>query len=146
MRRLLLVVPFLFACAKGEEAPADSAAAAPAALTDADVAGTWSGTATNQAPDTGSVNFTVVCGTGTCKLTIAPLPNDTITSTYTLAADSSHGVSTPFADKQRGGIMVVDHTISRVSGNTATGHGWLVLADKPDSVVVRYGFTATKAP
>jgi len=33
-----------------------------------------------------------------------------------------------------------------VSGNQVTGHGWMVLADKPDSVVLRYRFTGTKQP
>lgn len=148
MRRYLLVLPLVFACAKGEEMPADSAAmaAAPAALTEADVAGTWTGTGINEAPDTGSVTFSITCGGGTCRQTTSAAPNDTLPSTYTIAADSSHGVSTPYPDPQRGGAMVVDHWVARVSGNQVTGYGWLVLADKPDSALVRYRFTGTKQP
>ena len=148
MRRYLLVVPFLLACAKGENAPADSAAmaAAPAALTEADVAGTWSGTATLEAPDTGTVNWTATCGAGTCRLTTKESPKDTITSSYVLAADSSIGTSSPYADAMRKGVMVVDHYVVRVSAGQVTGYSWVTLADKPDSVVQRSRFTGTKAP
>ena len=147
MRRLLLVVPFLFACAKGEDAPADSAAmaAAPAALTDADVSGTWTGTAMGEAPDTSTVQFTINCGTGACKLTTSAAPNDTIHFTYVLQADSSVGTSTPYADPQSK-AMVVDHYVARVSAGTVSGNGWVTLADKPDSVVARYRYSGTKAP
>ena len=147
MRRLILAVPFIFACARGETPPADSAAlaAAPAALTDADVAGTWTGTATNEAPDTGSVQFTISCGTGACKLTTSAAPNDTVNFTYVLQADSSVGTSTAFMDPAAK-TMVVDHYVARLSSGTVVGNGWLTLADKPDSVVARYRFTGTKAP
>ena len=147
MRRYLLVLPFVFACAKGEEAPADSAAmaAAPAVLTDADVSGTWTGTATNEAPDTGSVQFTISCGAGACKLTTSAAPNDTIALTYVLQADSSVGTSTPYPEPTSK-AMVIDHYVARVNAGTVSGNGWLTLVDKPDSVVGRYRFTGTKAP
>lgn len=147
MRRYLLVLPLLFACAKQEEPAADSAAAAmPAALTEADVAGTWTGTVTPEAPDTGTVNFTVSCGGGSCHLTTSVAPTDTVHSTYVLAADSSTGTSTPYKDAQAGGAMVVDHWVARVTGTQVTGHGWVTLADKPDSVVGRYRFSGSKSP
>ena len=146
MRRYLLVLPFLVACAKEEAPPADSAAAAmPPALTEADVAGTWTGTATPEAPDTGTINFTITCGGGTCRNVLSIMPKDTVTSTYVLAADSSTGTSSPYKDPQTG-AMVVDHYVARVTGNQVTGHGWNTLADKPDSVVGRYRFTGTKSP
>jgi hypothetical protein len=63
-----------------------------------------------------------------------------------LAADSSTGTSTPYKDPQAGGAMVVDHWVARVTGTQVTGHGWLTLADKPDSVVARYRFTGSKSP
>lgn len=148
MRRYLLVLPLLIACAKAETPSADSVAAAsgPPALTEADVAGTWSGTVTAQAPDTGSSNFTVTCGGGSCHLVAADAPNDTVHSTYVLAADSSTGTSTPHKEPAAGGATVVDHWVARVTGNQVTGRGYLTLADKPDSVVWRYTFTGTKNP
>lgn len=33
---------------------------------------------------------------------------------------------------------IIDNWVVRISGTSATGHGWVVLADKPDSVLVRY--------
>lgn len=147
MRRLLLVVPFVFACAKGENPPADSAAAAPAPamLTEADVAGTWSGTASTLT-DSVFAHFTITCGTGTCRITSTENPKDTIPSTYVIAGDSSTGTSSPYAEPAVKGAMVVDHYVARVTAGTVNGTGHLTLADKPDSVVFRYKFTGTKTP
>jgi hypothetical protein len=147
MRRYLLVVPFLFACAKGENAPADSMAmaAAPAALTEADVAGTWTGTAMTPTDSVFS-HFTVSCGAGTCRLTTTESPKDTVQSTYVLAGDSLTATSTPHAEATMKGVMVVDHYVARISAGQATGSGHVTLADKPDSVVMRYKFTGTKTP
>lgn len=146
MRRYLLVLPLLIACAKEEAPPADSAAAAmPPAITEADVAGTWTGTATYEPPDTGTVSFSITCGGGTCRSVVSNAPKDTVPSTYVLAADSSSGTSSPSKDPQTG-AMVVDHYVARVTGNQVTGHGWVTLADKPDSVVARYRFTGSRNP
>ena len=145
MRRYLFILPFVFACAKGETPPADSAAAAPAALTEADVAGTWTGTATGEAPDTTTQQFTITCASGACKLTTSAAPTDTVNLTYVLQADSSVGTSTAYTDPMSK-AMVVDHYVARFSGSSVSGHGWVTLADKPDSTVARYRFTGTKAP
>ena len=152
MKRYLLVVPFLFACAKTEEAPADSAAtaapaaAAPAALTDADMSGTWTGTAKIEGTDSTFAHFSITCGSGTCRITTTESPKDTVPSTYVLAADSSTGTSSPYAEPAAKGAKVVDHWVAKPSGNQVTGHGWVTIADKPDSVLMRYTFTGTKTP
>jgi hypothetical protein len=152
MRRYLLVVPFVFACAKGEKAPADSAApaaatpAAPAAITDADISGTWTGLAKMEGTDSTIAHFSITCGSGTCRITTTESPKDTIPSTYVLAADSSTGTSSPYADASMPGAKLVDHWVARTSNNQVTGHGWLTLANKPDSVLMRYTFSGTKAP
>lgn len=145
MRRFLFAVPFILACGGAETPPADSAAmaAAPAALTDADVSGTWTGTAMMEGTDSVFLNWTQVCGGGTCRGTSKESPDTTI-STYILEADSSRGMSQPFADKTMGGIMVTDNWVARVSGNQVTGTGMLKLAANPDSVLVRYRFTGSK--
>jgi len=145
MRRYLLVLPFLFACAKGEEAPADSAAPAVAAVTDADVAGTWTGSFKPDGQDS-TFAFTDICGGGTCRLIAANAPTDTVTSTYTIDADSVHGVSTPYVDKTMGGATLIDHWIARPKAGQVIGRGWMVLASKPDSTVLTYTFTATRNP
>jgi hypothetical protein len=148
MRRYLLVLPFIVACGGAETPPADSAAAAaPAVITDADVSGTWTGTATIEGTDSVVAHWTQVCSAGSCRGTTQETPGDTVVSTYTIAADSAHGVSQPFADKSAGGVRVIDHWIAKPSGGSQmTGYGWFVLADKPDSVVARYRMTGTKTP
>jgi hypothetical protein len=147
MRRYLLIIPFLAACAGSETPPADSAAAAaPAALTDADVSGTWTGTLMAQGSDSVVANWTQVCAAGTCRGTSQESPGDTTVASYTIAGDSVMGTSQPFADRQMGGAMVVDHWVSRPSGNQVAGTGMLTLAAKPDSVVMRYRIVGTKTP
>jgi len=147
MRRFLLAVPFLFACAKGETPPADSAAmaAAPAALTEADFAGTWSGTATAEGDTTVLAHWSIMCATGTCRLTTAENPKDTVVSSYVLDADSAMGTTQPFADATQGGTMVTEKWAGKVSGNQITGHGTTTLVAKPDSST-RFAFTGTKLP
>ena len=152
MRPYLLLVPALLACTKAEEAPADSAAstpapaAAPVAITDADVAGTWTGTAKAQGTDSTFAHFSITCGGGTCRVTTTESPKDTVPSTYVLAADSSTGTSSPYSEPAMKGVKMVDHWVAKPSGNQISGHGWVTLADKPDSVVARYTFTGTRTP
>ena len=148
MRRFLLAVPFLVACARAETPPADSAAmaAAPMALTETDVAGTWTGTGMMEGSDSVVAHFTQVCAAGTCRFTMAENPKDTIVSTYVIAADSITGTSTPHADATAGGATIIDVWVARIAGNQITGTGHATLASKPDSVVQRYRFTGTKAP
>ena len=147
MRSLLFAVPFaLVACAGGSETPpADEPATAMAALTDADLAGTWTGTAMAEGSDSVFAHWTQVCGGGTCRGTSQEAP-DTVVSTYTIDADSAMGVAAAVADPTMGGAMVVDHWVVRVSNGTGTGTGYITLADKPDSVVMRYRFSGTRTP
>lgn len=147
MRRFMLVIPFLIACGRAETPSADSAAmaAAPAVLTEADVAGTWTGTSMLEGTDSVVANWTQVCGGGTCRGTTRESP-DTVTATYVLEADSVSGVSQPFANTAMGGVMMIDNWVARISGNQATGTGRFTLASKPDSVVMRYRIVGTKAP
>lgn len=143
---LALATLATLACAKSETPAADTAAAmapAPMAMTDADFAGTWTGTAMLQGTDSIIAHWTQVCGGGSCAGTSQEAP-DTVKATYTIDADSSHGVSAPFSNAVTGGVKMVDHWIARVSGNAVSGHGWMVLADKPDSVTMRYRFEGTR--
>ena len=146
MRRYLLVLPFLIACGGSETPPADSAAAAPAALTDADVSGTWTGSLMAEGSDSVLATWTNVCAAGTCRLVASNAPNDTVTSTYTIQADSIVGTTAPYADPTMGGTMIIDHWVARVSANQVTGTGHMNLAATPDSVVMRYRFTGSKQP
>lgn len=146
MRRLVFAVPFIFACAKAETPPADSAAAAPPALTEADVAGTWAGTLMAEGSDSVLGNWTVMIGSGTYRLTTKEYPKDTVTGTYTLEGDSSRYSAGPHADASMGGAVVTDAGTSRFVGNQITALGTVRLASKPDSVMLRYRATGTKTP
>ena len=147
MRRYLLVLPLVLACARGETPPADSAAAAPAtaALTDADVSGTWTGVANIAGTDSVLAHFSISCGAGTCRITSTESPKDTVQSTYVLQADSVVGTSVAYMDAMMK-ANVIDHWVAKPVGSQVTGHGRLVLADKPDSTVGAYTFTGTRTP
>jgi hypothetical protein len=147
MRRYLLIVPLLVACAGSETPPADSAAAAaPAMLTEADVAGNWAGNFMVEGSDSVVATWSDSCGAGTCRLVSSTAPNDTLVSTYTISGDSAMYSIAPHKDPMAGGAMVTDVGVARFAGNQITGNGIIRLADKPDSVVVRYHFTGTKQP
>jgi hypothetical protein len=120
--------------------------AAPPALTEADVAGTWTGTAMMEGTDSVFANWTNICAGGTCRFTSAEAPKDTIPQTYVLEADSMRGTSAPYASTDMKGVMVTDSWVARLVGGQVTGTGMLKLAEKPDSVVMRYRFTGSKAP
>ena len=147
MRRFVLLLPFLIACGGSETPPADSAAAAmPPALTDANVAGTWSGNLMMEGSDSVIATWTDTCGSGTCKLVGSTAPNDTVTFTYTISGDSVIYNAPAHKDATVGGAMVTDAGVARFSGNQISGSGIVRLAEKPDSVVMRYRFTGTRQP
>ncbi|HEX9563650.1 MAG TPA: hypothetical protein VF981_06755 [Gemmatimonadaceae bacterium] len=148
MRSLLLAVPFaILACSPAEEAPpADAPATAmAAALTEADVAGTWTGTAMIEGTDSVFSHWTQVCGGGTCRGTSQESP-DTVVASYMFDADSSIGMSNPMPDPTMGGTMVVDRWVVRITNGQATGTGMVTLAERPDSVIMRYRLTGTRVP
>jgi hypothetical protein len=147
MRRYLLIVPFLAACAGSETPPADSAAAAaPAMLTEADVAGNWAGNIMLEASDSVLATWTDMCGAGTCRFVSSTAPNDTVPYTYSLAGDSLMFASAaPYKDAQTG-AMVTNSGVARITANQLTGSGMVRLADKPDSVALRYRVTGTRQP
>jgi len=149
MRRVLMlgsVVMALVACAKTETPPADTAsggtAMAPAA-TEADVAGTWTGTSTPIGSDSVIAKWTSVCAAGSCKGT-SEGSTVTVNWAYTLAGDSSVGVSQPYSDPAVTGGQVIDTWVARVNGDNVTGTGALKLASNPDSVVMRYRFSGSR--
>lgn len=149
MRRAILLFPLLVACAQNETAQSDSAAMAPApasALTEAQVAGTWTGIATLAGTDSVIAHWTQICANGTCRGTSQEAPNDTVTATYTLMADSMVGQTSPFTDPTFPGASIVDHWAVRASGDSVNGTGRFVLASNPDSVLARYNIRGTRSP
>jgi hypothetical protein len=142
---IALVALAVVACAKSEQPAADTSAmtAGPAPATEADITGTWTGETKLAGTDSVVARFTAVCGGGNCTTT-SQESADTVRFAYTLEADSIHFVTPAYADASMGGARVVQHTIARASGGSATGTGWTTLADKPDSVLVRTTFAATR--
>jgi hypothetical protein len=150
MRAALVLFPLLvIACAKSETPKTDTTAmaAAPAAtLTEADVAGTWTGTAKAAGTDSVISHWTQICGGGTCRGTSQEDMKDTIPSTYTIMGDSAMGQTQPYKNPAMKGTEVVDHWTVHVSGGKVTGTGQFTLASKPDSVLARYTFEGAKQP
>ena len=156
MRRLAKLIPLvavLLACTKSETpatdtaaamAPAPAPAVAPVVVSDADVSGTWTGTSNAAGSDSVMSHWTQVCASGSCKGT-SKETKGTIASTYTIAGDSSVGVSKPFdGEGPMKGKRLIDHWTAHINGVNATGSGMTTLASKPDSVVLRYTFTGSK--
>jgi len=151
-----MVIPVLVvlaACAKKETPPADTAAAVVAppmapppapAVTEAEAAGTWKGTSSPMGSDSVVSRWTQVCSAGTCKGTVEG-SKLTVVAKYTLAGDSAVGTSTPYADPSRKGVKVIDTWIVHFNGDNVTGTGATKLASKPDSVVMAYHFTGSRA-
>ncbi len=151
---VVLVVVAIGACAKTESPPADTAqggavmAPEPApemaqAVTEANVAGTWTGTSMPVGSDSVISKWTQVCAAGSCKGTSEGSPL-TVKSTYTLAGDSAIGVTESYSEPSLKGGKVIDRWVSRVSGDNVTGTGEMKLASKPDSVVMRYRFSGSR--
>jgi len=148
MRPALMLLPLLvFACAKSETPKTDSSAMAPAAtLAEADIAGTWTGTAKAAGTDSVISHWTQICSGGTCRGTSQEDSKDTIPSTYTIMGDSAVGQSQPFTAPGMTGGQIVDHWTVHIMNGKVTGTGNYTLASKPDSVVSRYTFEGAKQP
>lgn len=147
MRAIALLVPVLLACGQGADAPAEEPAtpAGPPALTEADIAGTWTGVAMPMDSDSIISRWTQVCAGGACRGTIEGMP-DTVAATYTLDADSSVGITEPFVDPAMPGVQVVDAWVTRLTATGIAGTGRLLSATNRDSVLMTYRFTGSRVP
>jgi hypothetical protein len=152
---LLMAALALVACAKAETANTDSSAAAaapppPAAVTAADLVGTFNGQV--MAQDSDSVLFRFTCvqpPTGAeSKCVSDAAPKDTTVYTYTLSgADSVMWTSAAYKPPTPPrSPQLIDHVVGRMSGGKWSGTTVTVLASKPDSVVMRTRWEATKTP
>ena len=154
-KSILLAALVVVACAK-EEAPAtDTAAvaaaptpAAPAALTPADVAGTWTGTITATPPDTGTTRFTAVTLSDSTGKFIAEGAKDSVAYAVRFDADSMIATSVAYTDPTmpKGTPQVMFKSVGRLRDGKLSGNSMLVVASKPDSVLSRSSWEATRAP
>jgi hypothetical protein len=153
--RLLIAAVSLVACSKSESAKSDSTPAmaatpaAPAAVTAADMAGTVNGKIMPQNSDSVLATFTCTApATGNVTRCVnSAAPKDTTNYAYTLSgADSVMFTSDPYTPPAPPkSPKLIDHVVGRLSGNKWTGTTVSVLASKPDSVVSRVRWEATKA-
>lgn len=150
MKKAILLAAFLFACAKKDEPAPDTAATAvgPPALTASELAGTWSGVIMPEVGDSVLERFTVISPTGTDSKTInQSSPKDTVAVTHMIDGDSVVATSAPYKDNMLPGKpQVTFRAVGRMSGGKLAGTSAVMLASKPDSVLVRTRFEMTKNP
>ena len=149
----ILTVVALVACSKGDTPAVDSTAmtstmaAAPAPLTAADVDGSWNGVSMGETSDSVTLRWTTKNIDGTTGTLMIEGQKDAITFTRTFDADSMIASSTPYANPADAkGPKLLFRSVGRLKDGKLVGTSVNMLADKPDSVVSRGRFVATKAP
>jgi hypothetical protein len=116
----LLALSVVAACAPKDEAPADSVAAAPAAPTMADFAGTWNVSSVLEGqPDTVKSTLTGTAD-GTWSMTLEGRPN--IPLTVSMSGDSLVAQSAEYESILRKGVMVTVRTASVLKDGMMVGN------------------------
>lgn len=148
MKKVMLFAAFLVACGPSEKAATDTPAmAGPAPMTAADITGTWTGTIMPEGSDS-VTRFTVVNATGYDAKFIAEGAPDSVALSHTFDADSFMATSAAYTDPTLPGKpQVTTRAVGRlVMPGKLTGTGTITLASKPDSVLLRTRWEATKSP
>jgi hypothetical protein len=150
MRKILLLAALLVACSKAETAKTDSAAmapamAAPAPLTAADVAGTWSGMSMAEGSDSVVNRWTVESVSATeGKLTLEGT-KEPIAMTHLFDGDSLVATSAPFTNPATPKAPPVTfRSVGRLKDGKLVGTAVTMLVAKPDSIVSRTHWEATR--
>ncbi len=151
MRRNLLLACLLCACAPKDAkqsdtvamaAPPMAAAPAPAALTADMMKGTWNGTNMAEMSDSVTGRWVVTDGA-----MVIEGRKDTVRWVTTYDADSMMSVSPAMpASPAKNAPMVVNHGVGRMVDGKLVGTSFVTLAAKPDSVVMRGRWEATRKP
>jgi hypothetical protein len=153
MRKLLLAAVLLTACSKAETPAVDTTAttppppAAPAKLTAADVAGTWHGESKIDGKDSVVAKWTSVPTTDSTGKFIYEGSKDSITFSTTFDADSMIATSVAYTNPRTPkGPKVTFRSTGWLKDGKLSGKSVTLLASKPDSVLARGTWEATKAP
>lgn len=149
MRKALLLLPLALACAKTETAQTDTTpmAMAPAVLTANDVAGTWQGMVMREGSDSVVARWTVISPTPPEGKMVFEGSTDTLAITSSFDADSLTITSPPYDDPTTPAKeMVIFRSVGRLQDGKLVGTATVMLADKPDSVVARSRWEATRTP
>ncbi|HUQ83783.1 MAG TPA: hypothetical protein VM076_21715 [Gemmatimonadaceae bacterium] len=154
MRKALLLAVAVVACSKAETPATDSAAATtpppppqPAALTAADVRGTWNGTSKREGSDS-SRTFVVVSSTDSTGKIVYAGSKDSVSTSTTFSGDSMIVTSASHKDPTLPKAVgnVVFRAVGRMKDGKLVGTASVMPAAKPDSVIGRTTWEATKAP
>lgn len=124
----------LAACAKKDEAPADTStvvtppaaatttpAPAPAPVNLADVAGKWNVRSVPATGDTNATTYTVNAKATTSGWTMTFPGRPAMAIKVTTDADSVMIDAGPFSSVRRKGVQVTTHSVTRFTGDTMTG-------------------------
>ena len=150
----LLFAATLVACSTKDASKTDSAAgtvaantpAAPAPLTAADVAGTWTGTSKTAGTDSIINHWTSMRETDNAGKLVSDNSKDTISYTVVYDADSMIATSKPFTTIAAPKTKVVFVSVGRLKDGKLVGTSTTMLAAKPDSVLSRSTWEATRKP
>jgi hypothetical protein len=153
MRKLLVLAVALAACSKAETPATDTTAmapamAAPTALTAADVTGSWNVVGMGETGDsiTGrwtTVNVDDTSGVLTPEGSTEKIPFKRMFDADSMIVTSTAAYSNP-ADAK--GPKLMFRSVGRLKDGKLVGTSATMLADKPDSVVQRGRWEATRAP
>jgi hypothetical protein len=153
MRKVFLLAALVLACAKKEAPPADTATPAPppppppAALTPAAVAGSWNGVS-HRDGDTTSITWTLTSTSDSTGKLVFAQNKQTVDYAVKFDADSMIATSKPYNDPSapKGTPKVTFHSIGHLKDGKFGGIAHIMLASKPDSMVSKVTWEATKAP
>lgn len=150
MRALLLLPVLMFATACGEKAETEETmpeVTAPAALTAADLSGTWNGMTMAAGTDSVVSNWTSVATSDTTgSITVEGIP-DTINYTTMMDADSAVFTSNPYVDPAReDGMMLMWRSVGRIDAEGRLVGTVQTMVVGTNEVVATGDWHATKAP
>ncbi|MGQ0643650.1 MAG: hypothetical protein ACT4P6_23120 [Gemmatimonadaceae bacterium] len=150
MKKAMLLAVLVVACGRSEQATTDTPAMAvgPAPITAADIAGTWTGMSMGETGDSVLIRWTLINPEGTVAKGVFEGSTDTLTVTHTFDADSFVATTSPYADQMAPGKpQVITRAVGRlISAGKTAGTATTMLVSKPDSIVSRGRWEATKSP
>lgn len=150
MRALLLLPVLMFATACGEKAETEETmpeVTAPAALTAADLSGTWTGMTMASGTDSVTARWTVTLTSDTTGLLTQEGMPEPVAFTIMFDADSSIATSLPFVDPTReDGMMVMWRSVGRRQADGQIGGTAENMVVGSNEAYARGDWHMTKAP
>ena len=144
-------VALAFGCAKTDTQATDTAGAAdfpegPAALSAADVAGTWNNRAVALSGDTTAIPSVLVATSDNTGWTLTFPGRPPVATRVTFDADSVMTESGPYESVRRKGVQVVTSGVYRLRNGALEGTSIARYATKGADSVMSFRVTGTRAP